>query len=383
MMRPMLRRERRRRALLVILAVLALLPVVIKLRYGGGAPYPDVSTTPLVAAPEVLIELDMPPGNVTCSRDGRIFFNSHPFAQSHRFTDAFLWELVGKEKRPYPDASSQLDMRFVFGMTVDAKNRLWLISPAELDRERTRVQAYDLATNKRVEDHEFAPGVARFSQDLRVSPDGHTLFLADTGALRFTHGAILVVDTSTWEVRETLDQDVSTAPEDWVMRTPHGPHRLFYGLVTFQVGVDGIALSRDGAFLYFAPMTNETLYRVRTEYLLDPSLSRAGLAKRVETVSKKPMSDGIELAADGSVIVTDVENGAVARVDSGGHLTTLIRDPRIVWSDGVAITPGGDVLLTDSAISAYTDQLMRPPSVETLRAGRPYRIYRFHLPAPQ
>ena len=381
MKRPTPRRALRRTSF--VLAALVLVLIFVKLRYGGGAPYPDVSTPPLLAAPEVLIELDMPPGNVTCSRDGRIFFNTHPFTQSHRFTDAFLFELVGGDKRPYPDAASQGDMRFVFGMTVDAQQRLWLISPAETARERTRIQAYDLGSNRRVVDHELDPGVGRFSQDLRVSRDGRTLFLADTGALRFTHGAILVVDVDTWKVRETLDRDPSTEPQDWLMRTPHGPHRLFYGLVTFQVGVDGIALSRDGAFLYYAPMTHDTLYRVRTEHLLDPRLSPAELASRVEAVGKKPMSDGIEVAADGSVIVTDVENGAVARVDPGGHLTTLVRDARIVWSDGVAITPGGDVLLTDSAISAYTDPILRAPSLETLRAGRPYRLYRFHLPGPR
>lgn len=369
---------------LATLAVVVLLLVVIRLRYGGGKPYPDVNTPPIVAdsAVQSLIELDMPPGNVTSSRDGRIFFNTHPFTQSHRFTDAFLFELVGGSKRPYPDAASQVDSRFVFGMTVDGQNRLWLIAPAELDRPRTRIQAYDLATNQRVIDHELPSGVGRFSQDLRVSKDGRTLFLADTGALRFTHASILVVDVATWAAREVLGSSPSTQPQDWVMRarTKSGPHHLGFGLITFQVGVDGIALSRDGAWLYYGTMTHDTLYRVRTEHLLDPGLSPSELASRVEPVGHKPMSDGIEVAEDGSVLLTDVENGSVVRIDPSGHLTTLMRDPRIVWSDGINITASGDVLVTDSSISSYTDQLMRPPPLSILGAGRPYRIYRFHLP---
>jgi sugar lactone lactonase YvrE len=339
-----------------------------------------VNTPPLVAQPDVLIELDLPPGNVTCSKDGRIFFNTHPFTQSHRFTDAFLFELVDGVKRPYPDLASQPDMPFVFGMTVDKQNRLWLIAPAEMDRARTRIQAYDLGTNRRVVDHELPTGVGRFSQDLRVSPDGKTLFLADTGAFRFTHGAILVVDVESWAVRALLADDPSTAAQDWALRTKQGPHRLFYGLVSWQVGVDGIALNRDGAYLYYAPMTGDTLYRIRTEYLLDPRLSPAELGSKVERVGKKPMSDGIETTDDGSVLITDVENGAVARLDPDGRLATLVRDPRIVWSDGIAITPKGDVLLTDSSMPPYLDQLMRPPAVDKLQAGKPYRIYRFHLP---
>ncbi len=163
-------------------------------------------------------------------------------------------------------------------------------------------------------------------------------------------------------------------------RTRQGPHHIGYGLITFQVGVDGIALSKDGAWLYYGTMTHDTLYRIRTEYLLDAHLSPRELSGRVEAVGRKPMSDGIEVAADGSVLLTDVENGSVARIDPSGHLTTLIRDPRIVWADGINIMEGGDVLVTDSSISSYTDQLLRPPPLERLAAGRPYRLYRFHLP---
>jgi len=38
------------------------------------------------------------------------------------------------------------------------------------------------------------------------------------------------------------------------------------------------------------------------------------------------------------------------------------------------------VLFTDSSIPSYIDQLLRPPALEKLRAGRPYRIYGFFLP---
>ncbi len=361
--------------------VVALL-VVVKVRYGGGDFTPNVSGTPLVtgSALEVLVELDLPPGNVTSASDGRIFFNTHPFTQSHRFTNAFLFELVDGKPRPYPDLTSQKDVQFVFGMTVDRQNRLWLTSPATLDRERTRIQAYDLATNKKVVDHEFDKGVARFAQDLRVSNDGKTLFLADTGAFRFTHASLLVVDIATWGVREVLSDDVSTQPQNVVIRTKNGPHRIGYGLLTFQVGVDGIALSKDGAWLYFATMSHDTLFRVPTEALLNERIGLEQLAKQVERVGKKPLSDGIETTADGSVLVTDIENGGIARVDASGQLTTLVRDANIVWADGVNLTAQGDVVFTDSSIPTYIDPFLLPPNIEKLRANKPYKIYRFHLP---
>lgn len=370
-----------RRGALVVAAVVVLALLCVKLRYGGGQPYPDVGTPPLLADPDVhvLVELDMPPGNVASARDGRIFFNTHPFARSDRFADAFLFELVDGAPRPYPDAAAQADLRFVFGMTVDAHERLWLVSPATLDRERTRIQAYDLGSNRRVIDHELAPGVGRFAQDLRVSPDGETLFLADTGAFRFTHAALLAVDVRDWSVRELLASDSSTQPQDWVIRTREGPYRLGYGLLTFQVGVDGVALSADGAWLFFATMSHDTLYRVRTTDLL-AGLPADDLSRRVETVGTKPLSDGIEVTADGSVLVTDVEHGGIARIDASGRLQTLVRDSRVVWADGVTVAANGDVLFTDSSIPSYIDQLLRPPALDRLRAAAPYHIYRFRLP---
>lgn len=377
-------RPRPRRLLALVAAVLATALTVVKVRYGLGPAYPDTSTAPRVPSADlgVLVDLDLPPGNVTVSADGRIFFNTHPFTQSHRFADAFLFELSGGAPRPYPDAASQADLRFVFGMTVDAQGRLWLVSPATLDRSRTRIQAYDLGANRKVLDHELPPGVGRFAQDLRVSPDGQTLFLADTGAFRFTHAAILVVDVATWSVREVLGSDPSTQAQDRTMQTREGPYRIGFGLVSFQVGVDGIALSKDGAFLYYATMTHDALYRVRTDDLRNPQLSPAELARRVEQVGKKPPSDGIEVAPDGSVLVTDVEHGGIARLTASGALETLVRDPKIVWADGIAVAPNGDAIFTDSSIPGYLDPLLRPPSIDRLRAGRPYHIYRFRLPGP-
>ena len=281
--------------------------------------------------------------------------------------------------RPYPDLASQPDLRFVFGMTVDAQNRLWLTSPATLDRERTRVIAYDLASNAKVVDHELERGVARFGQDLRVTPDGKTLLFADTGAFRLTRASLVVVDIATWSAREVLSDALSAQAQDWVLRTRGEPYRIGHGLLSFQVGLDGITLDRDG-HLFFAAMSNDTLYKVPLADVLDPALSPSALAARVERVGAKPASDGIETAPDGSVLVTDVEHGGVARLGADGELRTLVKLDRVIWADGVYLAPNGDVYLTDSAIPAYIDPLLRPPSLERLRAARPYHLYRFRLP---
>lgn len=362
--------------LLVMLVLISL--VVLKLMYGGGSPYPDTSTSPVrpAAALETLVSLDYPPGNVAVSADGRIFFNYHPFAQTHRMTEASVFEWFNGTARPYPDAAYQTRYQGVFGLTVDRQQRLWVIEPASLDHERTRLTAFDLSNNKVVFEHQFLPGEARFAQDLRVAPDGQTIYLADTGLFRFTSASLLVFDVATKTHHATLATSPAAQPQNWFIRTRNGPHRLGFGLITFSVGLDGIEVSPDGQWLYFAAMSHDTLYRVPTAALRDKKRSADEVNRLVERVGPKPLSDGITLDNNGDLVITDVENGSLARLTRGGKLETLSKSADIVWSDGVVAAPDGSLLFTDSAIPVYIDQLARPPTAESLARGRPYRIYR-------
>lgn len=367
------------RALLIglpvsLLAALLSLLVIIKVKYGRGDPYPDLRTRPRVpeAQLEAVVELPFPPGNVAVSPGGRVFFNFHPFAKAQRFAPASLFELVDGRARPFPDEAFQSRLQGVFGMTVDRQDRLWVVEPGGLDFPRTRVMAFALATGKVTFETWLPEKTGGFAQDLRVAPDGKTVYLADTGLFRFTPPALLVLDVATARVREVLKGHPALQPQNWVMHTPFGPHRLGFGLVTFTVGLDGLELSRDGAWLYFGAMSHDSLFRVPTAALDRP--------ERVERVGRKPLSDGITLDTKGNAIITDVEHGGLARLAPDGTLETLVTSPRVIWADGVVEEPGGSLVFTDSAIPAYVDQLARPPREDRLAAHRPYHIWRLRPP---
>lgn len=370
------------RIVLGLIGIVLLLLIGLRLFFGGGQLYPDVSTAPTLASGdvEVLVTMDYPPGNVTSSTDGRIFFNIHPFAQAFRFRDSFVFELVDGAPTPFPDLATQPKIKDVFGMTADQQGRLWMISPASIERPATQLFAVDLATNTLVFEHTFEAGVARFAQDLRVSPDGKTIYMADTGAFAFTSGAIIVFDIESRQTRSLLQGHPSILPQDWIIQTAAGDYKLAYGLLTFSVGVDGLAVSKDGAWLYYATMNHDTLYRISTSLLLDTSASEEQIVAGVERISTKPLSDGIEIDAENNVFITDIEHGGIAIVDANGALQTLTKSDEIVWADGVTLTPDSTVVFTDSAIPNYIMQLLTPPTEERLVDARPYHIYQFKWP---
>ena len=351
--------------------------VALKLLYGGGRAYPDVAAG--LGAPEatagVFLEVDLPLANVVSSPDGRVFFNLHNFGHPKRFGPT-VFEVVEGEAVPYPSRSFQPRYQGTFGMTVDVRGRLWLIETASLDHAATRLLAFDLATNELVYEHTFSSIEARFGQDLRMAPDGRTLIIADTGMFHFVGGALIVFDTEAREVVRSFSGHSSLDPQNWVItRWDGAPHRIGYGLLTFAVGVDGLAIDRAGEWVYYATMSHDTLYRVPLAALSDPAVSHDALVGLVEVVGPKPLSDGIEMAPDGTVLVTDIEHGGLMRLDPAtGELESWTRDPTVIWADGVTVTPEGHALYTDSGIPAYLHPLLQPPSEEALAKGRPYRI---------
>lgn len=348
----------------------------VKIRFGGGTPFPHAPGPATVSQVEVAATLPLPPGCIAVSPEGRVFFDTHPFAAPARFGEPHLFELVDGTAVPWPSLDAQQQLVAPFGLTVHG-GLLWLTEPATLDRAATRLVAFDLTTGALAREIVLPNGVGRFAQDLRVSPDGRSIVLADTGMLGITEGHLLVVDLASGSVVRRWAHP-SMSPGPWTIRRFDGkPHRVLWGLVSFRVGVDGITFSSDGAWLYYATMSSDSLHRVPTQLVVDPATPPAVLDAAVEMVGRKPQSDGIALAADGSVLLAAVEDGGIARVSPTGRLDVLTRNTAVVWADGVAVGPDGAVWFTDSAIPAYLRQDLRPPTRSALETAGPYHLYRF------
>jgi len=95
------------------------------------------------------------------------------------------------------------------------------------------------------------------------------------------------------------------------------------------------------------------------------------LAGRVERVASKPLSDGLSIDVDGNVYGTDVEHGAIFRINSAGDLETLLKTSRIRWPDALSFGPDGWLYVADSALADVVLQTR-----DHIKRRGPYKIFR-------
>jgi sugar lactone lactonase YvrE len=276
---------------------------------------------------------------------------------------------------PYPDEAFQENFHNVLGMFIDSQNRLWTLDNASLDPTSTRLLAFDLSTDTVVHDHTFADGFD-FLNDLQVSPDGQTIYFSDPGLFILQEPSLVVYDIASETSRRLLQGHDSVSSQDWMVRTSSGTMWFMRELILFQLGVDGIALSKDGKWLYYGGITNDTLYRVATADLLATDLSPEELGNRLEAVSRKPLSDGFSIDLEDNLYITDVEHQGLSRMTPDGRLKTLVRDDRVRWADGISFGPDGWVYFTDSALNAIAGFLPMA-SPEKVENNAPYHLFRF------
>ena len=357
--------------LLLVSAVMLAVLATAWFRYGGGEPYPDLTTAPILDAAglEEVLSYPLPIGNVAVSETGRVFFTVHPEA---RPDGNKLLEFVDGAAVPYPGARQQALFDTVLGVAIDRQGRLWTIDHGNHGMRSARLLALDLDSGEVVHDHRLPAEIApagSFLQDLQISPDGRTVVIADASFWRKSP-AIIVYDVASATARRVLESPPSVSAEKFVISHGDEQMRFFGGLVALRGGVDGIALGPE--WLYFGALSGSTLYRARLSDLRNAELPHTQLAKRVEAYSRKPLSDGLSTDIDGNVYVTDVEHNAIFRIGDERRPRTLLRSPLIRWPDALSFGPDGWLYVADSALQ---EVVLKPG--EHIRENGPYRIFRF------
>lgn len=364
------------RLLVGLVVALAVFLLGVRLLFGGGVRLEDRTTAPAIpaSAVEQVAALDYPPGNIAVSASGRVFVTLHPDGKPL----IKVAELVGGKPVPFPDEAFQkpeTPLHFVTPLSVriDRQGRLWVLDHAEYARSQPRILAFDVDTRRVVHQYDFPENVAGFLSmlnDFAVSPDGKRIYIAESSPIAQTP-ALVVYDVERRTSRRLLNRHPSVLPKDYVMNAA-GRDMVVLGVYTLRIGVDSIALDRAGRWLSYAPVNGDRLFRIATAALDDPAFAADALAAEVEDYGPKTISDGLSSDDAGNIYVTDPEHSAVLTLGPDRRLTTLVKDPKLRWPDGLSFGPGGWLYVTCSALQHV---LFVAPGHQ--HAHAPYHVFRF------
>jgi sugar lactone lactonase YvrE len=319
---------------------------------------------------------------VTVSEDGRIFVN---FPRWTEDTPVSVAELKPDGTlRPYPDAewnrwrnAKKNEMTphdhwvCVQSVVADGRGNLWVLDPAApatgfVVPDGPKLVQVDLASDRVLRafafDAELAPQ-GSYLNDVRISPDGRHAYITDSGP----KCAIVVLDLTEGSAWRVLEEHPTTQPEkDVVVKTDGKPLRRPDGRGA-EFSADGIALSRDGKWLYWQALTGRTLYRVPTAALHDSSSSDDALSAKIERVGENGVSDGLWIDERDQMWISALEENAVKVRDlASGTITTVVQDDRLRWPDTFSQGPDGAIYVTASHIQDMSwYQPANPDRLET------------------
>jgi sugar lactone lactonase YvrE len=365
------------RVVLGLVVAIGLLLLAVRVFLGGGARLEDRTTDPTIPASaiEQVAALDYPPGNIAVSATGRVFLTLHPDGKP----PIKVVELVDGTPVPFPDAAFQkpeagtVHFQSPLSMRIDHQHRLWVLDFADFGRGQPRILAFDIETRALVHQYDFPAEVAGFLSmlnDFAVSPDGTHVYIAESSPIKQTP-ALIVYDVEHRISRRLLDRHPSVVPKNYVLNAA-GRDMIVFGVYTLRIGVDSITLDRAGAWLYYAPVNGDRMFRVSTAALDDAALAPGALAAAVEDYGPKTMSDGLSSDDAGNVYVTDPEHSAILTLGPERTLKTLVKDVKLRWPDGLSFGPAGWLYVTCSSLQHV---LFVPSGHQAAHA--PYHVFRF------
>ncbi len=286
------------------------------------------------------------PVGVAISRAGRIFLTYPRWELPVAFT---VGELAGGEEREYPFGGCD-DIVSAQGIIVDRQDRLWVLDNASIDfapakPDGPKLLCFNLSTDslekKIVFDSSVVPSES-FLNDLRIDlsrgAEG-TAYITDSGEK--SANGLIVVDLATGKAVRRLANHPSVKAVDRYLGVVEGRpfqnHKKGEAPQPNRTGVDGIAMSPDGAHIYYCANADRRLYRVSADALRDVSKDDAAVAATVEDLGEKGVSDGLGEDAAGNIYTTNYEHNSILRRAPDGTFSTVVHDRSLLWPDTIVI----------------------------------------------
>lgn len=305
---------------------------------------------------------------VAISPQGRVFTNYPLWSDVYKYavvevdgeTSDPQKENYSMNKQPYPNLymnswqpgdNGKDKWVCVQAVYADEKNYLWVVDPASPKMEGVYQNSHklvkiNLATNA-IEHTYFFEGVAgpkSYVNDVRVDNMRQYAYLTNSN-----EGGIIIVNLATGKSKQVLQGHYSTI-SDPVFKFIIDGNELMKNGQPVKINSDGIALTPNGDWLYYKPLTDDKLYRIRTEHLRNGALSGETLDEKVEDLGHFFPTDGMIFDPNGNLYLGDMRTYSIKKITPDLKVHNLITDERLIWPDSYSISEDGHLYISCSQI---------------------------------
>lgn len=323
-------------------------PFLISLVLAFSLSVEDIKT-PKYGTLEIVALLEVCPGNVAVSHEGRIFASVHPLRKG----PVQLMEVLGDNQyEPFPSPSwnkrpgtGRNVIHSPLGVVVDDNNWLWVIDGGNvlMQAKQPKLLAFDVKTRKLMFRYDFPTRIApvgSFLQDLVVDVKNQMVYLADVGG-QGIEPAIVALNYGSNTAIRFEDSRMKAENIDLILNKKS---QNFLGKPA-RVGVNPITLSANGERLFFGSLSGTKFY-VIPAIMLRNFRAKEDLSKAIKVHGPKPLSDGSTIDANGNIYITNLQNNSLDVLRPNGVLQTIVKNDKILdWPDNARLGPDGWVYL--------------------------------------
>ena len=321
---------------------------------------------------------------VAVAKNNRVFVNYPYWLDNHSYS---VVEVKDGKPIPYPNAEwnsfkkgedGQNKFVTVQSVVTDDKGFLWVVDAAGIGlgkvyQHSAKVLKIDLATNKIAKIYRFPESVVGedvYINDIRVDNQNGFAYLTNSNT-----GGIVVLNINSGESRLVLGNSPSVKSDPNYHFSPLGTELKKGDGSLLKVNSDGIALTPDHQYLYYKPLTDNLLYRIKTNLLRDFKTPENVLEKSVEDLGKFITTDGMIFDKKGNLYFGDLEKSSIVKITPDLKMQTIVQDKeKLIWPDSYSISDNGYLYISNSQI-----QLMPWFHNGKEEFKKPFKVFRIKI----
>ncbi|KQT26338.1 hypothetical protein ASG22_05260 [Chryseobacterium sp. Leaf405] len=321
---------------------------------------------------------------VAVSKDNRVFVNYPYWLDNHSYS---VIEVKNGKAVPYPNAEwnsfrkgedGQNKFVTVQSVVTDDKGFLWVVDAAGIGlgkvyQHSAKVLKINLANNKIENIYRFPENVVGedvYINDIRVDNENGFAYLTNSNT-----GGIVVLNIKNGESKLVLANSTLVKSDANYHFSPLGTELKKVDGSLLKVNSDGIALTPDNQYLYFKPLTDNKLYRIKTDLLRDFKSSEDVLNKSVEDLGKFVTTDGMIFDKKGNLYLGDLEKSSIVKITPDLKMTTIVQDnEKLIWPDSYSISDDEYLYISNSQI-----QLMPWFHDGKEQFKKPFKVFRVKI----